>query len=109
MTEKDKKAVALIQELTAKKFGVTRADILGPRRPEPVTLARTASMQLCRLVLDLTFAEIGSLHGKRDHATARLAHIRAEDLADSGHPWFRKRFKAALIAASEAFRKGKFK
>lgn len=53
----------------ARRTGTRQADIIGPGRKQDVARARQAAMYLCRVLLGLSYREIGTLFGGRDHAT----------------------------------------
>lgn len=62
-----------IAQATAEAFGVTAADIKGPRRPERFVIPRQAAMALSREITGLAYAAIGEAFGGRDHGTVLFA------------------------------------
>lgn len=64
---------------TAAHFGYTPADVVGPRRPRPLALARQIAMYLCRELTDYSLPELGVIF-QRDHTTVLHGEqkIRAE-------------------------------
>lgn len=54
---------------TAEAFGLSIADIEGPRRHQPLARARQIAMYMVREMTDLSLPKIGSLLGGRDHTT----------------------------------------
>jgi chromosomal replication initiator protein len=53
---------------TAQHFGYTPADLVGPRKPRPLALARQIAMYLCREFTDYSLPELGVIF-QRDHTT----------------------------------------
>jgi len=58
-----------ILERVAIYYGVTREDLLGPRRSREVALARQVAMYLVRELTSLSLPQIGREVGNRDHTT----------------------------------------
>ena len=58
-----------IQEKVAKRFSVSKGDLLGKRRTQNIALARQVAMYLSRKILGCSYPEIGALFGGRDHST----------------------------------------
>jgi chromosomal replication initiator protein len=58
-----------ILKATAKCFRLTVADLRGPSRTAACARARAVAMWLCRQQLGLSYQQIGSLFGHRDHTT----------------------------------------
>ena len=61
--------IASIQEAVARRFGVTRDDLVSKRRTQNITYARHIAAYFCRKLLDLTHMQIGEAFGKRDHTS----------------------------------------
>lgn len=69
---------------TAYETGFSVAEMLGPRRPGPLALARHLAMFRVHRDHGLSFAQIGKLFGGRDHTTCLYAVQRIERLAAAG-------------------------
>jgi chromosomal replication initiator protein len=54
---------------TAEAFGLTIADLEGPRRHQPLARARQIAMYIVREMTDLSLPKIGVIFGGRDHTT----------------------------------------
>ncbi|HEX6229368.1 MAG TPA: chromosomal replication initiator protein DnaA [Solirubrobacterales bacterium] len=74
--------VTEIQEQVALAFGVTRAELIGPRRAAAILRARQVAILLTRELTELSLPEIGRLHGNRDHSTILNSLRRAEAAID---------------------------
>jgi len=69
---------------TAEAFGVTIADLEGPRRHQPLARGRQIAMYIVREMTDLSLPKIGQLFGGRDHTTVlhginTVARLMTED------------------------------
>lgn len=64
----------------ASLYGMTVADMTGPRRTKQLALARQVAMYLMRFHLKLSYKEIGGYFGDRDHTTVMHAIEKVEDL-----------------------------
>lgn len=62
-------SVTAIQDRVAEAFGVSRVDILSPRRDRGSVIARHVAMLLCRELTTNSLPAIGRLFGDRDHTT----------------------------------------
>ena len=62
-----------IEKLSAEFYGVTPADIASSRRSRQITLARRVAMYLTREIADMSYQEIGSAFGGKNHSTASTA------------------------------------
>lgn len=58
-----------IQRAVCKHYGVTRNDLLSPRRTSNLALPRQVGAYLARRLTQKSFPEIGRRFGGRDHAT----------------------------------------
>ncbi|MFO7674819.1 MAG: chromosomal replication initiator protein DnaA [bacterium] len=58
---------------TADAFGVTVADLRGPRRTKQLALARQVAMYLLRKTLSMSLKEVGYCLGGKDHTTVMYA------------------------------------
>lgn len=54
---------------TAEAFGLSIADLEGPRRHQPLARARQIAMYIVREMTDLSLPKIGGIFGGRDHTT----------------------------------------
>lgn len=69
----------IIQEALAKRYNVSKNDLVGKRRTMNIALARQISMYLCRKLLGSSYPEIGAIFGGRDHSTVIHACKTIED------------------------------
>lgn len=61
-------SVTRVMDVVAARYGVTRADLLGPGRTQPATTARQVAMRLVRETTGKSYPEIGRAF-RRDHTT----------------------------------------
>ena len=66
-------SVDAIIEIVANHYDVRRADLLGPKRHQSVSLPRQICMYLARQLTKQSLGEIGSNFGGRDHSTVIYA------------------------------------
>jgi len=59
----------IILQTVAEHFGVTTADLRGPKRVADIVLARQIYMYLCRDLTNINLTNIGKNLGNRDHTT----------------------------------------
>ncbi len=64
-------------------YGVSPADMKGPRRHRNITVPRQLAMYLVRELTDESLPQIGALFGGRDHSTVINALKRVEALRDA--------------------------
>lgn len=69
-------------QMVADEFDVAVADLLGPRRFEPVVTARLVAMALCRKVWRLSHSQVGYMWG-RHRTDVVSAERRVQDLVDT--------------------------
>lgn len=62
-----------IQKKTAEYYKVEVADLVGPRRPANIALARQVAMYISRKLTSHSLQEIGQLFGNRNHGTVMHA------------------------------------
>lgn len=62
-----------IQQKTAEYYKIEVADMIGPRRPANIALARQVAMYLSRKLTKHSLQEIGTLFGGRNHGTVMHA------------------------------------
>ena len=60
--------ITIIRE-TAREHGLTKADIVGPRRQARIVKARYEAAYRMQLELEMTLTAIGFVLGKRNHST----------------------------------------
>jgi chromosomal replication initiator protein len=74
----------LIQEVVAKYYGLTRADLIDKKRTRAVSYPRQIAMYLARELTDASLPKIGDEFGGRDHTTVIHAYekIQADLEAD---------------------------
>lgn len=75
-----------IKDVTAKAYGVTKAELESPCRKRQYALPRQYAMYLSRQLTKCSYPQIGRLFGDRDHTTVLFAYRKI----------------AALVASSEA-------
>ena len=63
-----------IQETVAKYFSIDKKDLIGEKRSNEIAFPRQIAMYLCREVANMSFPQIGSDFGKRDHSTVMHAY-----------------------------------
>ncbi len=78
----DNNQVLLIQSTVANHWGLRVEDLQSATRKKSVSLARQVAIYLIRKQMQLSFSEIGSHFGERDHTTILYAHQKI--LAGSG-------------------------
>ncbi len=73
---KTKKAVTadLIMNVTANFFQVSSADLISKKRSKEIVEPRQIAMYLCRSLINMTFSDIGSAFGGKNHATVMHAY-----------------------------------
>ncbi len=59
----------LVIDVTASHYGLSRTELLGPSRKQPLARFRQIAMYLCREHTDLSLPKIGAAFGGRDHTT----------------------------------------
>ena len=69
-----------IKRATAKRFGITVADLEGYSRRRHIVRPRMIAMMIARDWTGATFSEVGDAFSGRDHTTVMNAHERASDL-----------------------------
>lgn len=69
----------VIMEVTAKYFNITKKDLLGKSKAQPVVHTRHIAMYLCRELTDLSLPRIGKTFGGKDHSTVSHAIKRIRD------------------------------
>lgn len=81
-----KARIPLVAEIVAavsKSYGVTKQDILGPRRLAPLVRPRQVVMYLARELTDLSWHQISFQIGKRDHTTSIYGHRQIASLIET--------------------------
>lgn len=58
-----------ILKAVEEETGVTREELMGPRRDLHVSQARRTAMYLCRELCKMSYASIGAIFAGRDHTT----------------------------------------
>lgn len=71
-----------VQDAICKVAGITRTEILGPKRVARIVVPRQAAMALCRVLTKRSFPEIGRHFGGRDHSTICHASYKMEPLIE---------------------------
>lgn len=65
--------VTIIGKLTAKYFGISYEELIGPRRFRPIVRPRQLAMYLAKEFTPASYPEIARRFGGRDHTTAMHA------------------------------------
>jgi chromosomal replication initiator protein len=73
-----------IQDAVSERFGVTREELVSPRRSQSVAYPRQVAMYLSRELTDSSLPKIGKEFGGRDHttvmhATSKITRLISED------------------------------
>jgi chromosomal replication initiator protein len=79
---RDTTPVEKIQELVAKSFGISRAELVGSTRAATPVRARQVAIYLTRELTDLSLPQIGRIYGGRDHSTVLNSIRRIEARRD---------------------------
>lgn len=74
-----------IVERTAKFFGLSRDEIVGPRRDKEIVEPRQIAMYLMRTELHLSFPQVARHLGRTDHSTAMHSVGKIEKAVSSNH------------------------
>jgi chromosomal replication initiator protein len=69
-----------IQQAVATQFNQRLSDLLGPRRPKDLALARQVAQYLCKQLTTKSYPDIGRAFGGRDHTTVIHAVRNVENL-----------------------------
>ena len=67
-----------IQEVVSNYFSFDKKDLLGNKRSSDLAFSRQVAMYLCREVADMSFSQIGTEFGNRDHSTVMHAYKKIE-------------------------------
>jgi len=76
-----------IQRVVASHFSLPVESLRGKRRTSAIAFARQVAMYLARQLTDLSFVEIGSRFGGRDHTTVLYACEKVRNLARDDAPF----------------------
>ena len=69
-----------IKSSVCEYFSISEQDITGPRRDKKIVKPRQIAMYLCKeLITSISYPEIGSHFGGRDHTTVMHAHRKVEE------------------------------
>ncbi len=72
-----------IIEIVSNYYNITPVDLKSKRRSNEVAIPRHIAMYLCRTLLDMTFPQIGTEFGNRDHSTVMHACSKVSDEINS--------------------------
>jgi chromosomal replication initiation ATPase DnaA len=75
-----------IQHVVATYFGLTCAEIRGPKRHKPVTRARMMAMGITRELTSFSYPRIGAYFGGRNHTTVIHADRKFQRLLQHEDP-----------------------
>ena len=70
---------SIILQTTADFYYLTTSQLISKNKTQKLTIPREISMYLMRELLDITFSEIGTIYGGRDHSTIMKACSRVEN------------------------------
>lgn len=73
-----------IMEIVSNYYNITVDDIKSKRRSNEIAIPRQIAMYLCRNIIDMTFPQIGSDFGNRDHTTVMHACTKITEEINSG-------------------------
>ena len=73
-------SISHIQNEVCRYYRLTRAELVGNKRSQPVVLPRQIAMYLSRELTDASLPKIGSEFGRRDHTTVMHATRKIEGL-----------------------------
>lgn len=79
-TENAVVSISQIQSEVCKYYRLTRAELVGVKRSQPVVLPRQIAMYLARELTDASLPKIGNEFGRRDHTTVLHATTKIERL-----------------------------
>jgi chromosomal replication initiator protein len=91
------RAVAIIQAHVAREFGVTVAQIIGPRRTKAIVLARFAAVYLASEITGRSLPDLGRRFGDRDHTTIYSALCKMPAMIEAD-PDFASRVKTLMLS-----------
>jgi chromosomal replication initiation ATPase DnaA len=94
--------VGRVLEATAAHFGMSPADLLSPRRTQPLTRRRQIGMYAARTVTGRSFKFIANKFGRKDHTTAFHAVRAIQARLDAG----KVKTTAAVNAITEQLQGG---
>jgi chromosomal replication initiator protein len=75
-----------IMEIVSNYYNISVEDLKSKRRSNEVAIPRQMAMYLCRNMIDMTFPQIGSDFGNRDHTTVMHACSKIADELKKEHP-----------------------
>ena len=70
----------LIKKTVSKSFDVKISDLESSKRTKNIALPRQIAMYICREITDLSFPQIGTYFGNKDHSTVIHAHEKISKL-----------------------------
>ncbi len=70
----------LIKKTVSKNFDVKISDLESSKRTKNIALPRQIAMYICREITDLSFPQIGTYFGNKDHSTVIHAHEKISKL-----------------------------
>ncbi len=73
-------SIQTIQNEVCRFFGITKAELVGSKRSQPIVYPRQIAMYLSRELTDMSLPKIGEEFGGRDHTTVMHANIKIEKL-----------------------------
>jgi len=73
-----------IMDIVSNFYNISVEDLKSKRRSNEVAIPRQIAMYLCRHIIDMTFPQIGSDFGNRDHTTVMHACSKISDELSSG-------------------------
>jgi chromosomal replication initiation ATPase DnaA len=94
-------AVRAVQFLACEQFGVSLAEMLGPRRNERISRARLCAIVVCRQLTRGCMDDLVEAFHRLHHTTVTYADIAVRDRCETNQQ-FRKQFEKLLESARAA-------
>ncbi|MDI6799438.1 MAG: chromosomal replication initiator protein DnaA [Actinomycetota bacterium] len=73
-------SIQAIQNEVCRFFGISKTELVGSRRSQPIVYPRQIAMYLSRELTDMSLPKIGEEFGGRDHTTVMHANLKIERL-----------------------------
>lgn len=73
-------SIQTIQAEVCKFFSITKGELIGSKRSQPIVYPRQIAMYLSRELTDMSLPKIGEEFGGRDHTTVMHANVKIERL-----------------------------
>lgn len=76
-------SISTIQKEVCRYYNISRVDLIGNRRSQPIAFPRQVAMYLCRSLTDYSLPKIGKEFGGRDHTTVIHSFSKIEKLLNN--------------------------